>query len=174
MGTTWMRAAVAALLAAAALSIAGCGYHLAGSTIAGDRAATIHIPVFGNRTFRPVIDALMTNAVIREVSGRPGSWRIGGEDAEYLLSGTVLTCSSDPVAYSALDRVKEYRMAVSAEFTLQKMPGKTVVWKTVLTEAQDYPANPVVAFQQNSENAAVKELSARMARQISILLLENF
>lgn len=166
--------AAAVLLGGAALQLSGCGYHVAGTTFAGNRPATVHVPVFANRTLRPVVDALLTNAVIAELSGSRGAWRIADDGAEYLLSGTVIACTSDAVAYSAADRVKGYRMTMTAEFTLQKMPEKAVVWKRSLTEVQDYPANAVVAFQQNSEDAAVRDLSARMARQVRILLLENF
>jgi outer membrane lipopolysaccharide assembly protein LptE/RlpB len=155
------------------VSVAGCGYHPVGGTIAGTHPATVRVPVFTNRSFRPVVDALLTNAVIHEISGRRGAWRLGDDEAEYLLAGTVLTYGAESVAFSAADRVLAYRISVSVELTLQKKGGE-VVWKRILTEAVDYPANAVVAVQQNSEDAAVRDLCGKIARQVSVLLLENF
>ena len=107
--------------------VSGCGYHPLTSTVVHDAGSvkSIYIPVFVNRSYRATLEAFLANSITEQFARRRGEWRIAGEGAEYLLSGTIISYDLVPVAYNyqnalQLETVAEYRATITAEISLRK------------------------------------------------------
>jgi len=178
------------LLIPAVVSLSGCGYRLTSnpdfsSVITGKKVA---IPVFTNKSYRANVGAVLAGSLVDEFARRSGGRVVGENAADMVLTGTVLSYASDPVSYTAADKVKEYRAVIAVEATLTEKNTHAVVWKGALSWSQVYPVNTnfelrqstivfpntttatvlenTIALQQNNEDAAIREICAHLAQQI--------
>jgi hypothetical protein len=161
--------------------VSGCGYHPLISTVVHDAGSvkSIYIPVFVNRSYRATLEAFLANSITEQFARRRGAWRVAGEDAEYLLSGTIVSYDSLPVAYNyqnaaQLETVAEYRATITAEISLRKSGSRSILWKRRLSLYQNFPANSDIAIQQNSEDAAIQEVCQKLAQDIYVSLSDDF
>jgi len=162
-------------LAVILLVVAGCGYHVMQPARggAGLEGTTIEVSIFANRSFRPNIEAILTDIIVDELAKREEG-RIVEQGGDLVLSGTILSYDTTHVSYTATDQVKEYRATVRAEVILRRRATGQVVWKGILASSQEFPALDDLVFQQNSEDAAIREISRKLAREIYIHLTEDF
>jgi outer membrane lipopolysaccharide assembly protein LptE/RlpB len=149
------------------LFISGCGYQLANrpdstSPITGK---TVAIPLFANKVYRPHVEAVLTQSMVDEFAHRSGGGVVAEESAELVVKGAVTTYNSTQVAYSEFDRAKQNRLTVAAEAVLRERRTQRVLWKGALSLFQDYPANSDLALQQNSQDAALRDVCRRLAEQ---------
>lgn len=164
------------LLACVALLAAGCGYHPAGhgSTLRLIAGKTIGIPQAVNRAYRPHLEVFLTDSLVTEFARRSGGHVLTGEGGDLTLTATITSYRTDPVAFGADDRARLYRATMEMAATLTEKKSGRVVWKGELSQSDDYPVNPTIALQQNSEEAAVREICARLAERLYQLLAEDF
>lgn len=165
-----MRASLLLLLGASLLS--GCGYRVAGMKrdIAGK---TVEISIFANKSYRPNIEATLTDMIIDEFVKREER-RLVESGGELVVSGAVLSYGTTAVSYTATDTVKEYRAAVTADVVLRRKETGQVQWKGTLSATQDFPANDDLVLQQNSEDTAIREICRKLARDLYLHLVEDF
>lgn len=172
-----MKGSIVRLMAAVMtmLVITGCGYHVMRPARGGAEleGKTLEVSIFANRSFRPNVEAILSNIIVDELAKREGT-RIVESGGDLVLSGTVLDYGTSHASYTATDEVKEYRATVTAEVTLRRSDTGQVVWKGALTSTQDFPALDDLVFQQNSEDAAILEICRKMAREVYIHLTEDF
>ena len=157
------------------LVVTGCGYHVMRPARggAGLEGKTLEVSIFANRSFRPNIEAILTDILVDELVKREGT-RLVESGGDLVLSGTVLSYGTMAVSYTAADEVKEYRATAAAEVKLRRNDTGQVVWKAVLASSQDFPANDDLVFQQNSEDAAIREICRKMAREAYMHFTEDF
>ena len=176
-----MRSFTCCLALAASLFLNGCGYHLAGgggtaSLIAGK---TVAIPMWRNGSYRPNLEAVLTGSLINEFALRSGGLVVAEEAAELTLTGTILSYVTTAVSYTAADQIREYRATMTVDAVLAERRSQKVLWKGKLVASQDYPTtvNSVpqhIALQQNSEEAALREISRKLAQLLYQKVTENF
>lgn len=162
--------------------MAGCGYHLTGSAEAPSQISgkTIAIPMWRSKISRPYLESVLTGNLVDEFALRSGGQVFGEEDADLVLTGTIVSYTTVAVSYTAADQVREYRATMTVDSTLTERRSQKVLWKGVLSSSQEYPASIDVnapnriALQQNSEEAALKEISRKLARQLYQKVTENF
>ena len=169
------------LLLAMILCGAGCGYRPLTSTVVHDpvQVKSIHIPVFVNRSYRPTLEAFLANRITEQFARRRGEWRIAGEEADYLLSGVIISYDLLPIAYTYRtylnqESVAEYRAVISTEISLMRKGARETLWKRRLTLSQNFPANTDISIQQNSEDAAIQEICQKLAQDIYVSLSDDF
>jgi outer membrane lipopolysaccharide assembly protein LptE/RlpB len=158
-------------------ALCGCGYYpVRGVAEPGSGTARgVHIPIFANKSYRPGLEATLTTSLVEEFSKRSGGMVVGEEAAELVLSGAVLSYSVVPVSYTAADRIREYRSSLRVEATLTDRQSRKVLWKGELSVSREYPANVAnISLQQNSEEAAVREICRNLAEQIFEKTREDF
>jgi len=97
-----------------------------------------------------------------------------GDQAELELSGEILSYTTIPVSYTALDAIKEYKAVVTVQATLYEQRTRKVLWKGDLTEQQVYPVNANIALQQNAEEAATAKITRRLSERIWQKIGERF
>jgi outer membrane lipopolysaccharide assembly protein LptE/RlpB len=158
-------------------ALCGCGYYpVRGTADPGSGIARgVHIPIFANKSYRPGLEAILTTSLAEAFARRSGGMVVGEEAAQLVLNGAVLSYSVVPVSYTAADRIREYRSILKVEATLTDRQSRKVLWKGELSGSQEYPANATnVSLQQNSEEAAVREICRNLAEQIYEKIREDF
>jgi outer membrane lipopolysaccharide assembly protein LptE/RlpB len=153
---------------AASFLLGGCGYRLTShpdlvSPVSGRKVA---VEVFVNKSYRSNLGAIMAGSLAETFATRGGGKVVSVDEADLVLTGTVLGYSNNPASYTAADTVKEYRALVTVEAVLTEKLTRRVIWKGNLSWFQDYPVNAVVALQQNSEEAAIREACDRLSQQL--------
>ncbi len=177
-----MRITIYSLIVLLACVMGGCGYHLTGEgpvpTLTSGK--TIAIPIWRSKSYRPNLEAVLTGALVDEFALRSGGKVVAEEDADLLLTGTILSYSTVAVSFTAADVVREYRATMTIDALLTEKRSQKVLWKGQLSAGQDYPANidPTqvnrIAIQQDSEDAALREISRKIAQQLFQRMAENF
>jgi len=184
--------------------LGGCGYHLAGGTHASSLIAgkTIAIPMWSNKTYRPNLEAILTDSLVNEFALRNGGMVVSEDAAELVLTGTIVSYTTVAASYKVgrevdesgkivpVEKVREYRKTMKVDATLTEKRSEKVLWKGTLSEFQDYPSrintedpnsnglqpeNPnSIALQQNSDDAALREICRKIAQQLFQNMSENF
>jgi outer membrane lipopolysaccharide assembly protein LptE/RlpB len=165
------------LLLIVGAALCGCGYYsVRGAADPGSgTAGGVHIPIFANKSYRPGLEAILTNSMVEAFARRSGGIVVGEEAAQLILSGAVLSYSVVPVSYTVADKIKEYRSILKIEATLTDRQNRKVLWKGELSGSREYPTNATnVSLQQNSEEAAVREICRNLAEQIYEKTREGF
>lgn len=156
--------------------VPGCGYH----SIASDgqarfgEGATVSIPIFSNKTYKPNLENVLLNDLISEFAKRRGLRVVDRDASDYTLSGEVLTYTKLAVSYTGYDIVKEYKATMTISATLRKNSNQKVIWKGQLTWSEDFPASSDIAIQQNSEDASIEVICRRLAQQLYLRINEDF
>jgi outer membrane lipopolysaccharide assembly protein LptE/RlpB len=173
---TGRAARVAALLIA--LTMAGCGYHVAG------RAAnlpsewkTIAVPAFKNDTASYRIEQRVTEAVIRQFIERT-KYRIvqDTESADAVLHGEVLTIETNPVLFNATTgQVTTMLVAVHIKVLLvDNKTQKPVYQNNDMVFRDEYQISTDVQSFFEEQSPALGRMSRDMAAQIVSNIVESF
>lgn len=144
---------IAPVLALVAWTVAGCGYHFAGT---GNRLpADVRTIGFGpvrNSTREVGIEKQFLEALEDEVAGRGRLKVESANQADAVLSGTVRDYLSRPVAFSSNDVVLQYQASVAVDLELRRRDDGKLLWKTIgQRETQDYSAVPGVVVTSSSQ-----------------------
>ena len=110
------------------LTSGGCvGYNLGSSLPPG--VTSINIPVFINNANEPGLETIVTGATIQEFQ-RDGSLKVlPKEQANSILEVTIRKYELEPLRYrqDATTTAKEYRLTLTADVILRKLPSKEIV-----------------------------------------------
>ncbi len=169
-----LRTLLQLLAATSLLLVGGCGYFAVGERDGLLAGRPLHVAIFANRTTRPRLETVLAKSMRREIARLSPASLVGEERAELILGGAVTSVVTAPVAYSASDRVREYRLTLQTDATLTERRSGKVLWKGTETGVAEYPVNQELALQLNAEEAALKEASERLSEKVVRHLLENF
>lgn len=113
------------------LASTGCvGYKLGSNLPPG--ITTINIPVFINEAREPGLETILTGAAIQEFQ-KDGSLKVLSKDqANSILEVTVRKYELEPLRYRRDQAItaKEYRLTLTADVILRKLPSNEVVVDT--------------------------------------------
>jgi outer membrane lipopolysaccharide assembly protein LptE/RlpB len=171
-------AALAVIVVAVALALAGCGYHEVGhASVLPPTIHTIAIPAFGShsQTFR--IEQQLTDAVIREFDARTQFKVIhdAHQDADAVLKGTVLSATAAPLAYDAqTGRAVSALVTVSVQVTLTDSKGKVVFQNPAYLFHDQYEISADLPRFFEEDSPAVDRLSRDFARTLVANILEAY
>lgn len=155
---------------------AGCGYHFLGKgkgTLGDIR--TIAIPYFINKTYEPAIDRIFTDALVNEfVESR--EFTLTTEDkADVVMRGVLKSFKEKTISHNRNDRVLEYRVTVTMEFSAEERTTGKVIWRDEnITHNEEYRVNTDIAVTEFNKDEAIKRLAAELAERIHDNLLEGF
>jgi outer membrane lipopolysaccharide assembly protein LptE/RlpB len=166
-----------------ALSVAGCGYALAGRGNAlPDHIRRIGVPMFENHSNTPELDRILTEAVRQELQGK-GRFTIvpdtTGVDA--VLSGVVNPVNITVAALTQTRQAQRYLITVNAsvEFKDLKEPSKPLWSNPSLRVSDEYDVtgtaavnDPAAIFSQDQN--ALSRLAKSFARTLVTSILEAF
>ena len=173
---------LASLMPLSTLSMAGCGYALAGrGAFLPDYIRTIGIPGFTNSSTVFNLETLLTQKVRGEFIGR-GKYTIlpQAADVDAVLTGIVSSVTITPTSFSAVQLASRYGITMVASMELRDLRENKVLWANPsLFFRQDYDAqssrnalDPAAFFSQDIN--ALERMSSEFARSIVSAILEAF
>jgi len=161
------------VLCLTALSLTGCGYHIAGKSGTMPEGITaLTIPVFTNSTTKPDIEGLMTGAFVTEFVTTLNV----REDAASQMKGIITSYVLKGVSFTSKDITQEYRLTVGVSVTVRDKKDGHLIWEDRgITDYEDYKVDTAdVTRTEEIEIEAFKKLSKDMARKIKERMLEGF
>ena len=132
-----------ALLGAALLACASCGYHTSGKAVRlPQNVRTIYVPTFNNTTHAFRVEQVLTAAVVQELRSRTNFQVVltSNDPADATLKGTVTSVGTYPLTYnSQTGQPASSMLQVAMKVSLIDRDGK-VLW-----------ANPAYSFHNQYE-----------------------
>jgi Lipopolysaccharide-assembly len=165
-------------LCLAALSLTGCGYHVAGKAdMLPKTIRTIAVPAFGNASTRYTLTDLMPAAITREFISRTKYQIITDvSQADAVLRGAITNFVSYPTVFDpATGRASTIQLSVFLKITLEeRATGKVLFSRPSMEVKERYEisVDPKVYFDESGP--ALQRISRDVARGIVSAVLENF
>ncbi len=167
-----------ALLLAATLAAAGCGYHVAGhaAKLPSDWN-TIAVPAFKNDTTRYRIEQRFTEAVIRELIMRTKFHIVqDAQSADAVLRGEVLSIDTSPVLFDAnTGQVSTMLVTVHTKVVLIDNATQKPVYQNddmVFRDEYQISTDPGTFFEQ--QDPALERMARDLASHLVANVLEGF
>jgi outer membrane lipopolysaccharide assembly protein LptE/RlpB len=161
------------------LFVAGCGYRTGGNAAAEipRNVHTIAIPGFVSRspTFR--VEQQLTDAVVREFNARTQYHVVhqSSADADAVLKGTVLSATSNPLAYdSQTGRAASALVTVNIQVTLTDRGGKVLFQNPNYVFRDQYELSRDLNSFFQEDSPAMDRLSRDFARTLVANILEAY
>jgi len=158
------------------LGVTACGYHPAGQggSLPGG-VKSIYIPLFANQTTEPLLENHLTS-VVSEVFARNGqiSQVESQPEGKAVLEGAITTYRTRALSYDKNDNIREYRSTMLIAVKLRQVSDGRLLWQGNLDWHADYLAADDKAVQEDLEQAAIAEITRRLAEELYSRLLENF
>lgn len=156
--------------------LSGCGYHFAAS---GDNriaaGQSIWVSFIANDTVSSTAQTVLRRALLDEFLAMRGVVPSGRQnDAALQVSGALRSYNNNAISYSAIDRIREYRLSIAVELEIRRRGDTAPFWKGTLQAAQDYPSNTDLALQHNAEEAALESVSRKLARKLVTTLEQTY
>jgi outer membrane lipopolysaccharide assembly protein LptE/RlpB len=167
-----------ALTACVAITLAGCGYHVAGhATRLPQNVHTIAVPAFVNKTHTYRIEQLLTETTVREFITRTQYHIVNrpDDDADAVLKGTVLTSTVAPVTFdSTTGRASSALVTVTMSVTMTDRHGKVLFENPNYTFREQYQVSRELSSFFQEESPALDRMSRDFARTLVSNVLEGF
>lgn len=158
------------------LCLAGCGYQLRGKeTNLPPDIHSVAIPIFANRTDQTGIETEVTRALVEKfISTKRLS--VGPRDsADSLLTGTVISFSTYPVAVvSSTQITTEYRATVILEYNFQGRKDGKVLFREQISEWRNYPVVSDLNTTEQNKREAIRRISVLLAERVHEQILGGF
>jgi hypothetical protein len=146
------------------LSVAGCGYRLAGDRMDFGSGQTLAVPVFGNQTTDFRIEQRLTEAVRRELIQRTRYQVVPASDGDVVLEGEVLAVTAIPIIFNQGGRGTTYSVAVDVSVRLREVPAGEILFQNERWTFREVFEVSNVSEEFVPEDAAAIE---RLARQFA-------
>ena len=173
-----MRPALLVVGFAAALLLAGCGYHVAGhADVLPKKIRTIAIPSFGNVTTRYKLAERLPADITREFITRT-RYRIVADprEADAVLTGAVVNVGTYPTIFDpASGRATGVQAVVTLQLTLTDRATGAVLFSRAsqeFRERYEISTDPRAYFDEST--AALERLSRDVAKGVVSAVLEKF
>jgi outer membrane lipopolysaccharide assembly protein LptE/RlpB len=159
--------------------LAGCGYHLIGATSSlPARLQKLYVAPLVNQTSRAEVDQRLTEQISQEWVRRGRFQLVSNSDqADAVLSGTVVSVNVNPVQFDQVGRATEYQLTVVADIQLvdRTGPKPIVLWHDKnFSLSQAYPVDVNATNYFDQEIAALDQLATNFARTLVVTILEGF
>ncbi len=157
--------------------LSGCGYHTLGAAThlpAGTRS--VAVPVFATRTEAYHTEALMTDAVIRELGTRTRLRVVPtvASNTDAVLRGTILTQTVAPLTYNTTtQQSSSFLITIVVSVTLTGRDGKVLYQNNNYVFRQQYQSTTNLATFFDESPAAEERLSREFASALVADVLES-
>jgi outer membrane lipopolysaccharide assembly protein LptE/RlpB len=159
-----------------ALLLAGCGYQVRGrETNLAPEIHSIAIPIFANRTDQTGIETDVTQALAAKFISTKQLAVTSRNSADVVLTGTVISFSTTPVAVTTSTQVStEYRATVVVEFSFQTLRDGKVLFREMMSEWRNYPVVSDLNVTELNKREAIRRISALLAERVHERVIGGF
>ena len=120
----------------------------------------VHIKLFENRTLKPGLDELATNAVTDAFRSGSGL-RISDENsADLIIEGKVAGYSKDPHTYTSDQTVTEYKITINYSVRCLDRIKNEVFWEGTISDWAAFSTDEEVAIEEAARKTADKLVDA--------------
>lgn len=142
--------------------LGGCGYRFSAPLSALPGGLTsVRVPVFANQSAEPTVELIFTQAAQDQLE-RAG--RLGGDGAEGVLEGTILSVSSGPFLTSPeLGRQPVFRLVAGVRLVLTR--GGRIVASTEVSATEEFPSGADVLLTESNRSAALRRIAESAIRE---------
>jgi hypothetical protein len=154
--------------AALALAASGCGWHFAERTDAIPKElTTVAIPLWKNDTLEPGLEAIFTNAMLRQFAAKGWLDPVSPTNADTILEGRITSIDVQPLSFSSVAIELENRVTVVASVTLKRKKDQSVLWSTTrLVEAEEYDSTADFNVNLRNKEQALRKVAVDMASTV--------
>lgn len=167
-----------ALLMLSAVTLGGCGYHVAGTAdTLPTTIKTIAVPPFSNMGTRYRLTDRLPNMIAREFISRTRYQVVqDAQQADAVLQGSVNTVTSFPMTYDAgTGRAASVEIQVILSVDLkERLSGKTLFHHPNYNFRQRYEISTTPGAYFDESTTAFDRLAKDVARTVVSAVLENF
>ena len=159
------------------LVLGSCGYHTAGkATRMPADVRTLAVPAFVNQTQTYRIEAVLTEAVVREFNTRTRYRIVTDPDgADAILRGTVTNTQLAPVTYdSDTGRASTAVVTVNMKVVLTAKDGRVLFENSNFVYREQYQISRELSSFFEEQGPAVQRLSQDFARTLVSNVLEMY
>lgn len=164
------------LIALSVLLLSACGYRLQGrsDTLPGD-VRSLYVELFRNDSYEPFLENAVTNSVVGRFA-RHDRLEIVEDtaQAEGILSGRIVGYSNSALSYDRDDKIAEYRSRMTVAAALRRVDNGQVLWKGTIEWHEDYAVSSDKVVQDDREQAAIQEVSQRLADELFSHMIDKF
>ena len=157
--------------------LTACGYRFAGSggnNLTSGQSLWVSFIVIESDS-PPSAQTVLRRALLDECHALRGMSPSGtAAGADLRVNGTLRSYSVRAMSYTALDKVREYRLTIEVELELYRGGETKPIWKGTLQSYQDYPTNTDLALQRNAEEAALGAVSRTLARKFLMAVEQSY
>ncbi len=157
----------------------GCGYHLVGTSSSLPASIrSLCVAPFVNQTERNELDQRLAEALTQEWVKR-GRFQLVStpEQADAVLSGTIVQAVAMPVQFDQQGRATEYQLMLVADVQLVDRSGEKPVtlWHDKrFSRNTSYTVDASATDYFDRETEAIERLSRDFARSLVVTILEGF
>ncbi len=177
MSMSWRGAGIPLILS---MVSAGCGYHLVGtgSSALPAHLKSLYIAPFVNQTVRAELDQRLTEEVTQEWVRR-GRFQLvsSAEQADAVVSGTIVLASTAPVRFDDQGRVTQYQLTVAADVQIvdRTVEPPHTLWRDKrFTRTISYEVDVSALDYFDREVEAIERVARDFARGLVVTILEGF
>lgn len=157
------------------LVLAGCGYRSVGSgevNALHSSVKTISIGIVKNRTFRPTVQPVLRDTLIRRLVA-DGRIKVVEEGADAVLEGAIEGFGEEPLAFGSSDTAKRLRLSISFSFALKNRLEDKVLLRDSVTGVAYYFTGTGLAETRTAEDEATLRAVTDLAEQVVSRLIDG-
>jgi outer membrane lipopolysaccharide assembly protein LptE/RlpB len=161
----------AALVLAVSVLISGCGYKLGEIRPTPMRSVrTLAIPTFKNRTFKPRLEVLFADTVVKRFQ-QDGTYELVADDK----ADAILYCTIDKIETRALRSVQnnvlatsEYGLRVFVQYEVQdRVTGAILMQGTAVANTSFFSGNDIQTIERQALSNAASDLANILMSAVS-------
>jgi hypothetical protein len=135
----------------------------------------VAIPIFGNRTTETGMESVVTEGLVEKFVSSKRLPVTTQSSADALLTGTILTFTTYPVAVSSSNQFStEYRATLTLEFTFKDQKTGKVLFREVMSDWRNYPVVQDLNATEQFKREAIRQISFLLAERMYELILGGF
>jgi len=136
---------------------------------------SVAIPIFGNRTIETGMESVVTEGLVEKFESSRRLPVTTSSAADALLTGTILTFTTFPVAVTSSNQFStEYRATLTLEFTFKDQKTGKVLFREVMSDWRNYPVVQDLNATEQFKREAIRQISNLLAERMYELILGNF
>jgi len=164
---------VATLTVVTSVLVAACGYSFRGTL--PSHVHTIAVPMFGNRTSEPGVEAILTRSIVQALATNGRLQVVRPADADAILDGEVTSYAVSPIAFDEALNVQQYRLVVVLNLRMRDVRRNAVLFQqSGITEQADFRVVGPVSATIAREETALTQAASEIARSIVSLAIDRF
>ena len=154
------------------LSVAGCGYKLAGGGYLNTDITRVAVDVFENNSSEVSAGMRFTNELIREIQARTETMVTDG--AVRKIVGSIQAITYSTLSRTSTETVTERQVTAVVDVKIVDADGK-IVWSVKdFTATESYETSASVVDDESNKRRAVEAISTRMAERLVSRMTSNF